>query len=129
MKKPKFKILATAVVVLCVVSCIKKLDQEPTPPASEATNFSEIKATESFSWSTTKKVNFSFNGSSSNDYELVLKITDADGGVLMQKLQKASETYKVVLDVPAHYETLTVIYGSISEKIDCTSGSVAITID
>ena len=114
--------------MLCVSGCVKKIDQSP-PATTSAENFPEIKAADSFTWSTTKKINFSFIGSSVNEYQLVLKVSDSDGAILFQKLQKANEDYKAIIEVPAHYETLTVNYGSLSEKLDCTNGSVSITID
>lgn len=127
MKMINCRIVVFALILFASGSCVKKIDQ--SPPATFPDKFSEITAPPNFSWNTTNKVNFTFKGSSANDYQLVLKVTDADGAILLQKLQKANEDYKVVIEVPSYYKTLTVNYGSISEEIDCTSGSVAITID
>ncbi|MEO5998813.1 MAG: hypothetical protein ABIN89_18730 [Chitinophagaceae bacterium] len=128
MNKLNLSIVVFAIIFLGFGSCIKKMDQS-TPTSPTAVKFSEINASESFNWSTTNKVNFSFKGTAVDEYQLVLRVTDADGAILIQKLQKSNEDYKVILEVPAYYDTLTVTYGSISEPINCRQGSVNITID
>lgn len=128
MKKLNCTIIVFAFILFASGSCIKKTDQSP-PTTTPADTFSEIIAPANFNWSTTNKIDFNFKGLSANEYQLVLKVTDADGAILLQKLQKANEDYKVIIEVPAYYKTLTVSFGSISEEFDCTNGSVAITID
>ena len=115
-------------ILLASGSCVKRIDQSP-PTTTQPEKFSEINTPPNFSWTTTNKVNFNFKCLSVNEYQLVLKVLGTDGAILLQKLQKANEDYKVVIELPSYYKALTVNYGSIIEEIDCTSGSVAITID
>ncbi len=98
-------------------------------PVVSGDKFDSISAIESFTWSTTSKVNFQFNGKSPLDYGLVLKIMDNDGTVLLQKWQKANEDYKVTIDVPAYYEKVLVSYGGQIDSLDCRAGSASLTID
>jgi hypothetical protein len=128
MKKINCTVVVFAFILFASGSCVKKIDQTP-PIVAPAGNFSQIIAPSNFNWATTTNINFDFKGLAVDDYQLVLKVTDADGAILLQKLQKANEDYKAVIEVPAYYKTLTVSFGSISEDLDCTNGSVAITIN
>jgi hypothetical protein len=128
MKKLATSVVFPALIVFCISGCAKQLGPGGTGSISP-TIFTEISAPAAFSWSTTTKVNLSFVGAAANDYSLVLQVIDPDGNVLLQKLQKSTENFKAVMEVPAHFDSLTVSYGSISEKHGCKQGSVSLTID
>ena len=128
MKKLAYSIVVAAVMLFGFNGCRKNVNETPAAPTAPD-SFQEIVVPESFKWSTSKKINFSFAGSSVDDSKIVLKVLDPDGAIIFQKLQKYNEDYKAVIEVPAHVKTLTVNYGGISENIDCTSGNVTLKLN
>jgi hypothetical protein len=128
MKKLNAPITVVAVILFGFTGCVKHLDEIPPDPAVPD-SFQKIVVPESFKWATSNKVNFSFTGSAAGSTEMILKVLDPDGTTVFQKLQKANENYQGIIEVPAHFQSLIVNYGSISENIDCTTGTVSIKID
>ena len=131
MKNLKVNILASALMIFGFTSCVKQMDAVPTSPVSASTSastYADMNASENFDWSTTKKVNFTFNGTAEESYNLVMKVLDADGNILMQKMQKSDETYKSEILVPANASIVFVTYGAETEKFDCTTGAVTMNI-
>ena len=129
----KTSILTLALIAIAFTSCTKTMDvpAAPTPStiSTSATTLSELNAPENFDWSTTKKISFNFDGKDAESYSLVLKVSDNEGNVLLQKMQKSDQSFQMTLNVPADYTSLTVAYGATEKNIDCTSGSVTMTIN
>ena len=125
-----FRSIVAATLLFSLTSCVKQNDlvAPPAKVATSATSFATIEASDSFSWSTTNKVDFSFNGKAPNAYQLVLKVTLPDGAVVLQKLQNANENFRGTLEIPAHVSQVIVRYGSLQKTFDCKNGAIAITI-
>ena len=128
--KTFFRSISAATLLFCLTSCVKQNDLVP-PPAqatTTATSFSSIQAAESFSWSTSNKIDFNFTGKASSAQQLVLKVMLPDGAVLFQKLQNSTEDFRGTLEIPAHVSNVIVRYGSLQKTFDCKNGAIAITI-
>ena len=129
MKNFQLLIIAT-LTLFSFTSCVKQMDAVPANIPAVATvtpadKFSDIKANDNFNWSTSHKINFSFLGSTGEDFQLVLKVQDADGNVLFEKLQKGNEDYNDAFEIPAHCKTLSVSYGSTIKEFDCNATSIS----
>ena len=129
----KTSILTLALFAIGFTSCTKTMDvapvTTPTTISTSATTLSELNAPENFNWSTTKQISFNFNGKDAEGYNLVLKVLDNEGNVLMQKMQKSDQSFQMDLNVPANYTSLSVSYGATEKEFDCTSGSITMTIN
>ena len=135
MKKFLFPVFCL-MLVISLSSCSKQVDQKSTtnntvttPVPSAVTNFASIKTSDSFKWSTTNKVNFSFTGSNTDNYTSVLKVIDANGAVIFQKLQNATENYAVVLEIAGTSENVTILFGDTNKTVNATTGSINLTLN
>jgi hypothetical protein len=132
-KNMKTSILTLAFIAIAFTSCTKTMDMPAAPVPStistSATTLNELNAPENFDWSTTKKINFIFDGKDAESYSLLLKVSDNEGNVIMQKMQNSDQSFQMTLNIPANYTSLTVAYGATEKNIDCTAGSATMTIN
>ncbi|MEO6932654.1 MAG: hypothetical protein ABI151_13560 [Chitinophagaceae bacterium] len=108
------------------------MDIVPSAPVTSSTgaiNLAEVKAAENFSWSTTKKVEFTFEGNAMQEYTLLMQVLDADGNVLIQKMQKSNSRYNATLNIDINQSTITINYGADSKTIDCSAGIATMNLD
>ena len=135
MKKFSFPILCLTLVT-SLTSCNKQIDQkaaaattEPTAVPVDITNFASIKASDSFKWTTTNRVKFSFTGSIADNYTSVLKVIDANGAIIFQKLQNATQNYSVELEIAGTSENVTILFGDINKTVSAKTGAINLTLN
>lgn len=124
--------LAAAIIIVTFTSCTKTMDvvapsQTPATTSTSASTIADVTASDNFDWSTTKKVNFTFEGHASEEYVLLLQVLDTDGNVIIQKMQKSNDTYNITLNVPANQSTLQINYGADEQTIDCSNGKATVS--
>ncbi|MEO6916518.1 MAG: hypothetical protein ABI151_13565 [Chitinophagaceae bacterium] len=132
MKNLNCLFLTSALILLALTSCTKQLDVIPPTPVTNSTaapTIAETTTADSFDWSTTKKINFTFEGQTSEAYTLVLQVLDADGNILFQKLQKSTDTYKTTVRIATTQSTINIKYGADVKTIDCSSGIATVKLD
>ena len=125
-----FLFTSLSFLLLFLTSCVKQKDlvQPTETPATTPTSFATIKSSDNFTWSTTKRVDFRFEGVSTEDYRQVLKVLLPDGSVLFQKLQIASEDFQGALEIPAHMTSLLVSFGNVTKTVELKNNTVTMTI-
>jgi hypothetical protein len=134
MKKLLFPVLCLTLVTW-LTSCSKQIDQKASNTNTETavpatvTSFASIKASDSFKWSTTNKVIFSFTGSSSDNYTSVLKVMDANGAIIFQKLQDATQNYAAVLEIAGTSENVTILFGDTNKTVSAKTGAINLTLN
>ncbi len=122
--------------IISLSSCSKQIDQKAnnsnpsttTAPAA-VNNFAGIKTADSFKWSTTNQVNFSFTGSPADNYTSVLKVMDANGAIIFQKLQNSAQNYSAVLEIAGTSENVTILFGDNNKTVNATTGSINLTLN
>ena len=125
MTNMKTSIIASLLITLAFTSCTKNMDVTPVTPSPATILPAQITLTEAnvaadFNWSTTKQIQLNFAGRDTQAHNLLLKVTDSEGNVIMQKMQKSDQSFQTNLKVPSTYTTLVVSYGADTKNIYCT---------
>jgi hypothetical protein len=135
MTNMKISIIAFLLIVLAFTSCSKTNDLVPAAPSTTTAvspsviTLNDVSTSQDFNWSTTREIQFNFNGKDAQGYNLVLKVMDTEGNVIMQKMQKSDQSFQTYLKIPSSYKTLVIAYGADTKNIDCTSGSASMSIN
>lgn len=128
----RFSIIAVITVIM-FSSCSKQVSQTSTTTSGTATQaaqgFYNLKVPTTFNWSTNNKVTFNFTGKTGEVYSAILKVTNADGHVIFQKLQSAGANYTGSIDVSFNSENVTVQFGDQIQSFNCKSGSVTMSLN
>lgn len=129
MKNSKTILLILCVLQFSIMSCKKQLvEKYEESQANKVKKFTDIKAAKNFKWATMNVVSINFPSNQNDARISTLKITDAEGNVYFQKLQKANEAFTGSIEVPAHLETLKMSYGGIHKDVNLTSGKIEIEL-
>lgn len=110
---------------LLLAACTKETDDVlPAPVKSE--NLGDLKASDSFTWSTDTKINVKITGLQTNvPVKSTLKLGLPDGTILFNYLHLMSENQTIQLVVPKSVDYLTLTYGSINQQILIENGQAA----
>lgn len=101
----------------------KKSTIEPQPPAQNPQTLSDLKAPDSFNWSTASTVEVKITGLPTVlPVKNTLKISLSDGRVLLSRLHTMSEDLSVKVTVPSTEKKLTLRYGTLNQNVDILSG-------
>lgn len=117
--------------ILLIGACKKQLVDKYQKAKEDETAKSTtgIKAASSFKWNTFKPMTFTYAGIPDDVRVAVIKISGPDGTTLFQKLQKANSSFSVTLDIPVHYETIEVSFGSSRKAFETQSSSVDVFLN
>ena len=124
-------LILTSVILLpsCKKGLVEKFEQNKTTEKVIAKNTSEVKAPENFKWNTNRTIKFTANPIEGDARVSVLRVEATDGTVLFTKLQKVKESVDLTLEVPARYEKVNVVFGSIQKTYDTKSGKAELTFN
>ncbi len=132
MKNLKSLLLLAIVSQMFLASCkkdlIDKYEASKTNNTMVAKSVKEIKAPSTFNWNTSNSVSFTFKGIAGDARKSTLTVLSEDKSVLFQKLQKASENYTGVIELPAHVGKITVLYNGISTELPISSNKFEIEL-
>lgn len=112
-----------------MTSCKKdsgKSDVQATPTVQSLT---EVSAPNNFNWQSDRNLTLSFTGSAQRSYNAILKITDADGNTLLQRLQKGDEDFTTVFKLATANETVTVSFGAIKKTFSVKAGKINMNLN
>jgi len=111
---------------LILVSCKKNLQESPPPTAPKATKVSQLKASESFNWKTSKNLSLNVSGLNTlTPISRTLVVSSMDGKeVYYQSIQLMSLTTALPLIVPATTTEVKVTFGKIIKVIPLNSASI-----
>jgi hypothetical protein len=130
MKKSVINVALLIIVLGTGISSCKKLTIEKDATLISTTKTtSDIKAPNNFSWKTSSTLNLTIKASVGDGRVEVLKLTFDDGVVLYQKLQKASLSQSILLEIPNQYSKVNVSFGSITKVIDTKNTNVEINLN
>ena len=136
MKQVIISTLFAISLIISFSSCSKQVDQQaPVTVSNNNTTtiapqtFISIQAPAGFNWSTINKVAFTYTGTAGADYSAILKVVNADGNTIFQKLQLASESYSGSIEVDINSADVTVQFGDIIKPFNCKTGSIAMSIN
>ena len=136
MKQVLISTLFAISLIISFSSCSKQVDQQA--PATVSNNnttvttpqtFVSIKAPSGFNWSTINKVTFTYTGTPGAAYSAILKVVNADGNTVFQKLQLASDNYSGTIELDVNSANVTVQFGDIIKSFNCKTGSIAMSIN
>ncbi|OYU96029.1 MAG: hypothetical protein CFE21_06355 [Bacteroidetes bacterium B1(2017)] len=121
-KKFLFLLLAST---LIMVSCKKNLQESATPSIAKASKVSELKASETFKWKTSKSLVLNVAGINTlTPINRTLIVSSLDGkSIYYSSLQLMSATTIINLVVPATNTEVLVTYGKI-KKVIPISGNI-----
>ncbi|HCS19254.1 MAG TPA: hypothetical protein DIW47_01620 [Bacteroidetes bacterium] len=110
-RNPYFVFLLVAL-GLSLGACRPDVD-DPTVPVERPANFNEIKASNTFSWETSRTVLVSLTGYSSalSDEQGVLVLSDLNGNIVYKGMHKTATTFQTELRLPASVTELRVQFG------------------
>ncbi|MCK6610977.1 MAG: hypothetical protein L6Q78_08040 [Bacteroidia bacterium] len=102
--------------------CIKLESPEP----KTATQFKNLKVSESFSWQTTRSVKLAITGTiTPNPVRATLLITNKQGDTLRRENRLMDENVELMLQVPTTTDSLIVSFGSIQKTYKVQSEILA----
>lgn len=111
--------------VLLFTACKKETD-DVLPPSLISENLGDLKASDSFTWSTDTKVTVKITGVQTIvPVKSTLKLGLPDGSILFNSLHLMSENETIQLVVPKGVEYLTLTYGSFNQQILIENGQAA----
>lgn len=119
--------LLLAIVVLGMTSCKKDLIEKAGPaPTSSVSKFSEIKASETFDWKTSKEYTLQVTGMNTiADANGTFKVTSLDGKIIFyQAAHKMNESFTSKFKVPSHIKDLTLSFGSIRKNVSTVNTNI-----
>jgi len=92
--------------VVILSSCRKEVVQPSVPVANKPQSMSELVASPTFDWKTTKDYHFTLSGS----YNEVITVKSASGVVFHKGFMKSNDTYKLNITIPSSEKTVHLIY-------------------
>lgn len=108
--------------ILLFSGCMKDLD-DTLPSAVSVENLIDLKASDSFAWSTENKTVVKITGLQTTvPVKSTLKLGLPDGTVLFNRLHLMSEDQTIQLIVPGGVSYLTLTYGSINQQVLIENG-------
>jgi hypothetical protein len=115
----KNMLILAVISALMIVSCKKNLKESPAPAAPKATKVSQLKASESFNWKTSKYLVLNVSGLNTlTPISRTLIVSSTDGKeVYYQSRQLMSLSTSLPLIVPATSTELKITYGKIIKVI------------
>lgn len=130
MKKSLIKVTLLFIVLGSGISSCKKMTIEKDATSiTNAKTTLDIKAPNNFKWKTTSLLNLTIIPILGDGRVEVLKLTFDDGVVLYQKLQKASLSQSILLEIPNQYSKVNISFGSIAKVIDTKNTHVEIALN
>lgn len=109
--------------ILLFSACKKSEVAEPLPQPPSTLN--ELKASESFSWSTGQNVQFKIKGLPTVILvKNTLKINLINGTNLFNRYHQMDQDLDFKLVVPSTEKKLTLVYGTVSYPVEITNGAV-----
>jgi hypothetical protein len=106
-----------------LLSGCKKNTVEPQPPAQNPQTLNDLKAPDSFNWSTGSTVEVKITGLPTVlPVKNTLKISLNDGRVIFSRLHTMSEDLSVKITVPSTENKLILKYGTLTQSADIMSG-------
>lgn len=106
-----------------VLTGCKKNAVEPQPPAQNPQTLNDLKAPDSFTWSTASTVEVKITGLPTVvPVKNTLKISLSDGRILLSRHHTMSEDLSVKVTVPSAEKRLTLNYGTLSQSVDIMNG-------
>ena len=129
MKYTKTILTAACLLQLGLYSCRKQepLKQE-SAASTTATKFAEMKTPENFKWATNNVMNIQFQPIQNDTRKAVLKVVDASGRVYFKKLHSANESFSTNLEVPAHIQSLKVVFAGVQKDFTTSSSKVNLNL-
>jgi len=108
------KTLATVIIAIIILSsCRKEIVQPTATVANKPQNMSELVASPTFDWKTTKDYQITITG----NYNEVITVKSATGVVFHKGFMKSNDTYKLKLTLPASLKSVHLIYHG--QDIEC----------
>jgi hypothetical protein len=108
--------------VILFAGCTKETD-DVLPTTIQSKNLADLKASDSFSWSTDAKIAFKITGLQTIvPVKSTLKLGLPDGTILFNQLHLMSDNQTIQLVVPGGISYLTLTYGSISQQLLIENG-------
>ena len=103
----KLKTLVVMIIgVVILSSCRKEVVQPTATVATKPQNMSELVASPTFDWKTTKDYQITLSG----NYNEVVTVKSASGVVFHKGFMKTATAYKVSLTIPASEKSVHLIY-------------------
>lgn len=110
--------------VLLLGSCKKEVAD---PPITDPNNPTELKASATFNWKTTKTVQVNVTGIAlPTDVNRRLSIELENGSVVYQGLHNMKENAQFSITLPAHISKVVYKFGSITKEADVTGSSLSL---
>lgn len=110
-------------VVLLFSGCKKSEVEAPLPQTPKTLN--DLKASETFSWSTGQTVNFVIKGLPTTiTVKNTLKINLLNGNTLFNRFHQMDQDLNFKLMIPSTEKKLTITYGTVSYPVDIINGVV-----
>ena len=98
--------LALIIGIVIFSSCSKEQIQAPNVDSKKPQSMSELVASPTFDWKTTKDYHFAFSG----QYNEVITVISTNGVIFHKGFVKANVAYKLNLTLPASVKSLHLIY-------------------
>jgi hypothetical protein len=125
MRKSLIRVAVLFIILETGLSSCKKMEiVKDAPLTTTAKTTLDIKAPNDFKWKTTSTFNLTIKPTEGDGRVEVLKLTFDDGVVLYQKLQKASISQNILLEIPSQYSKVNLSFGSISKVIYTKNSNV-----
>ena len=106
-----------------ILTGCKKNTIEPQPPSQNPQTLSDLKAPDSFNWSTASTTEVKITGLPTIvPVKNTLKISLSDGKVLFSRLHTMSEDLSVKVTIPATEKKLFLSYGTHTQDVDIMNG-------
>jgi len=99
-------ILVVMIGVVILSSCRKEIVQPTATVATKPQNMSELVASPTFDWKTTKDYQITLSG----NYNEVVTVKSTSGVVFHKGFMKTATAYKVNITIPASEKTVHLIY-------------------
>jgi hypothetical protein len=121
-------ILATIISISLTGIACKKHTINKENGNTAAAKFSDIKAPQTFKWSTLNTVTVNYAPIANDARISTLRILDAEGHIYFQKLQKANQAFEAAIEVPGHIQQLEMRYAGVKKPIAVTNGKATISL-
>lgn len=116
-------ILLAGLAVILITSCKKSETAQPDPVAVKPATLSDMKAPDSFNWSTGQVVTVKITGLPTViTVKNVLSISLANGTELLSRMYQMDQDITVKVRVPAVEKQLLLSYGARKETIEIKDG-------
>lgn len=116
-------ILLAGLAVIMITSCKKSEIPEPAPAPVQPTTLSDMKAPDSFNWSTGQVVTVKITGLPTViPVKNVLSVSLLDGTRLFSRMHQMDQELTIKVQIPALEKKLLLSYGAAMETIDIKDG-------